>query len=358
MYNYTLYDVFGYSKENIINSIGIEYNSLNITSIRIILINNLRSYDLLDSDSISVLDNSNFFYILSNSDSLKHNNNMYLLDKILFTINSKSSLNLILKFGSDYSKSLSSLISSINLTDLLLVDNVGLLQSYYNITSDELNICHAIKSIRHQYPYKYLNIKLSRDLINLIISINKKCALKQLIKLISKVGNIDNIDNNVNINDILKYTIKYYVLSYNNSIMNIYRDNIRYLVYILKNNTTTTTTTITNIDYIREIYDYVYPKIEPTFNMLYNSNEIIMKHNMMLSDAISYISFNVINESMLHNNKNILFLLKEAISSNAPTNYIDLLFKHSPFILDKQKYTDNLRALKKVNQIQITSLFD
>lgn len=113
---YTLYDVFSYSNKTILESVGLQYLKLNLNSLRLILIDNLKQYNLLDDDSINIISNPKFYSLLmlSTNQLINLNNNhtnynidnMYELDLILIILNTQESLNLIGLYGSNYSQNL------------------------------------------------------------------------------------------------------------------------------------------------------------------------------------------------------------------------------------------------------------
>ena len=355
---YTLYDVFSYSREKMLKSLGSEYVSLNTADLRMLLIINLRVFNLLDQDSVNVANSLEFVTLISQSSISRplNYNSMYMLDLVLLIINNKSSLNLVSNYGSNYSKSLASFLNKIDLSSVILNNDIISLGKFYNITYSELSICDTLKVLRKQYLYKNSELQLSNYLIDYLLNINRQCVLKQLLKTIIKIGDISKINYVISINSInnvklnmLKYVVKYYILSYGEQQTETYR-NVFYHILDLAES-------ILTLDYIKTIYDYINPKIVPTFNMLGNSESIIREHVAMLGDTISYMAFRIINDNMLNNSIHILFLLREAVSSNAPRPLIDTLYGHAPLIMDREKYETNLRRRRRSNETKFVSLF-
>ena len=108
---YTLYDIFGSRREQILKSIGTEYLSLNEEDLNIILINLCKQIAILDNDSAVITNNPKFWLLMSKTpDELskldKYDSNMYKLDLILLELNTKESKNLIVKFGSNYANTI------------------------------------------------------------------------------------------------------------------------------------------------------------------------------------------------------------------------------------------------------------
>ena len=104
---YSLYDVYSYSRQRIIESIGTEYSTLDILSLRVLLINNLTQFKLLDVESTDIITKDPKFLIsvqneLYRDELYYSDNNMYELDKILLFINTNESIDLVRKYGSEY----------------------------------------------------------------------------------------------------------------------------------------------------------------------------------------------------------------------------------------------------------------
>lgn len=97
---YSLYDIYGYNRDKILNSIGLEYSQLNINDLRMLLIYQLQTFKLLELDSNNVVLNDRFWNLIQlNQEQLtlspKYNSNMYEIDLILLEINEDSATNII-----------------------------------------------------------------------------------------------------------------------------------------------------------------------------------------------------------------------------------------------------------------------
>ena len=88
---YSLYDIFS-SRNKILSSIGLEYSDLDYNSLILILISDVKSYNMFDKDSNNVISNPQFYQLL---EATKYNQNTYLLDTILLRMNDRSSQTLI-----------------------------------------------------------------------------------------------------------------------------------------------------------------------------------------------------------------------------------------------------------------------
>lgn len=177
---YTLYDVFSYNRDVIVKSLGIEYSEINTTTLRMLLIHNLKLYSLLDRDSIDVSNDTNFYNLLQlsseelllNSDSNLYNLNnykMYMLDLVLLTLNTESSNNLVYKYGSEYARSMLNIQlfpKEIMYKIILSTTDRDLLVSYYTSNKEHKNLIDnnlltIINNIIDSEPLINLELKIS-----------------------------------------------------------------------------------------------------------------------------------------------------------------------------------------------------
>lgn len=168
---YSLYDLFR-NKEEIIRSIGTEYGGLDYNSLILILINNCKFYNLLDNDSINIVNNPIFYQLLFSVEYSEKYKDLYFLDVILLSINNEYSRNLIHKYGTNKAKD--NISNSIFPKDILLkilleqtdldaIINLHNTNSYYfNLLNDSnilytlmLNIISKLKPLPGLNPNKY-----------------------------------------------------------------------------------------------------------------------------------------------------------------------------------------------------------
>lgn len=84
---YSLYDLF-VDGDSIVKCIGLEYKLLDYRSQLLILINNMKSFNLLDSNSNNIVNDSRFYQLLFD---IKYFNSIHLLDAILLELNNNIS---------------------------------------------------------------------------------------------------------------------------------------------------------------------------------------------------------------------------------------------------------------------------
>lgn len=180
---YTLYDVYSYTRDNIIKSIGLEYDKLDIISLRILLINNLVQFNKLNENSIEVIKDNTFWSLISNSHQElllllnDHNPNNFCceLDLILLNLNTDSSINLVNQYGtigvaerSEYTKSLinqnNSLIAGFN--DILYVKNELYPFTTINKSNYKLNYKLNYKKSRRDICLRPISMKEIAELDN------------------------------------------------------------------------------------------------------------------------------------------------------------------------------------------------
>lgn len=137
---YTLYDVF-VNKNSIVKSIGLEYNDLDYESCILILISNMKYYNLLDNNSNSVVSDKQFYELLSSVGHNKEYKDMYFLDAILILLNSQASISLVMLYGSEKAKNDiingDIVLVSNDVLKIILLDQTDLntITSLYNTTS-------------------------------------------------------------------------------------------------------------------------------------------------------------------------------------------------------------------------------
>lgn len=165
---YNLYDIFR-DKDSVIKSVGSEYTELDYSSLAIVLLSNVRLFNLLDDTSKRIVDDPQFYLILSNIKHKEEYEDMYLIDVILLELNNEDSKHLINNYGSSKAKdtllSQSLVVLPMDIARTILFDQYDLNTiismynsgSYFrNLLDDPLFLYELIKSISNNPKLKPL----------------------------------------------------------------------------------------------------------------------------------------------------------------------------------------------------------
>ena len=177
MIYYSLYDAYTHNRDKIVKCVGIEYFNLNIKNLRILLIHKLRQFKLLDIDSINITENTKFYPLISKSSEelskfSKYNSELYELDLILLELNTESSINLIVKYGSNKARD----ILRDNVLNML---DINSLKIYYKHSEYKKFINSNIRSIYNNLISNSIPLPIPiRDiLIDFVIPSNFKSTI-------------------------------------------------------------------------------------------------------------------------------------------------------------------------------------